>query len=529
MSLHRVVGRGSWAILPALLAACEHGPDPAAAFAGVIPKPVSVVPGAGHFTLTDATVIVAPPASQAAVDVAHHLSESFGAATGFALPVGPDSTGNAIVLVPGGDSALGGEGYELTVTEQGVRIEAASPAGLFYGVETLRQLLPPAIERPDRQRARWRVASGVIRDYPRYRWRGAMLDVSRHFFSVDEVKRLIDLYAAYKLNVLQLHLSDDQGWRIEIVSWPRLAEVGGLTQVGGGQGGFYTKAQYRDLVEYARQRFITVIPEIDLPGHTNAALVAYPELNCNGKVPVPYTGIETGFSSLCTRRPVVMRFVADVIRELAAITPGPYIHIGGDEADVTLPRDYVAFIDSVERIVRAQGKTMIGWEEIASAPIDSGTIVQHWRSADMAVTGASKGASIVMSPSVHVYLDMKYDSATVLGQNWAGYIDVDTAYVWDPVTSIPALGADDVLGIVSPLWTETVSTLDDAEYLLFPRLVAIAEVAWSPAGAREWNEFSRRLGRHDARMTAMGIDFYRSPRIPWQAAPSHTSPASPSP
>ena len=501
-----------------LLTGCERRPDPALAFAGLIPKPVSAVPAAGTFTITDATVIVAPPGQ--AGQVADQLAARLRIATGFTLPVVPEAAGNAIVFASGGDSALGAEGYELTVTEQGVRIEAPAAAGLFYGAQTLRQLLPPAIERPDRQRGRWRIAAGTIRDYPRYRWRGAMLDVSRHFFGADEVKRFIDLLAAYKMNVLQLHLSDDQGWRIEIASWPRLTEVGSLTSVGGGPGGFYTQAQYRELVEYAGARFIMVIPEIDLPGHTNAALVAYPELNCNGKVPVAYTGIATGFSSLCVRRPVTLRFVADVVREVAAITPGPYIHIGGDEAEATLPRDYEAFIDSVEGIVRAQGKTMIGWEEIASAPIDSGTIVQHWRSPDLAITGVSRGAAIVMSPSTRVYLDMKYDSATVTGQNWANYIEVDTAYAWDPVTRVAGLDAARVLGVVAPLWTETVSTMDQVEYLLFPRLIAVAEVAWSPADAREWGDFRVRLGRHDARMTAMGIDFYRSPRIPWQDAPS---------
>ena len=179
-----------------------------------------------------------------------------------------------------------------------------------------------------------------------------------------------------------------------------------------------------------------------------------------------------------------------------------------------MPKDYAAFIDSVEGIVRAQDRVMIGWEEIAQAPIDPGTIVQHWRSGDLALAGAAKGAHVLMSPSTRVYLDMKYDPATTLGQNWANYIDVDTAYVWDPLTRLPGLSGEQVLGIVAPLWTETVATWDDAEFLLFPRLPAIAEVAWSPADDREWDEFSRRLGRHGARMTAMGIHFYRSPRVP---------------
>jgi hexosaminidase len=172
---------------------------------------------------------------------------------------------------------------------------------------------------------------------------------------------------------------------------------------------------------------------------------------------------------------------------------------------------------------------MIGWEEIARAPIDSGTIVQHWRSGELAALGASKGARVLMSPSTRVYLDMKYDAATTLGQNWAGYIDVDSAYMWDPVAHTPPLDSMLVLGIIAPLWTETVGSMDEAEFLLFPRLAAIAEVAWSPAREREWGEFSRRLGRHGARMTAMGIDFYRSPRVPWTDASPDTQPASSSP
>ncbi len=492
----------SWVAAVVVLTGCERGPDPALAYAGIIPRPVSAVVSAGTFTLNNSRVA-------------------------FVLPVGADTTGSGVSFVLAPDSTLGAEGYQLTVTATGVQVKAPTPAGLFYGAQTLRQLLPVAAERA--QGGKGRVATGVIRDYPRYAWRGAMLDVARHFFSVDDVKQFIDQLATYKMNVLQLHLSDDQGWRIEIVSWPRLALVGGLTEVGGGEGGFYTQAQYREIVAYAAARFITVIPEVDLPGHTNAALVAYPELNCNGKDPVPYTGIEVGFSSLCTRRPVVLQFVRDVVRELAAMTPGGYIHIGGDEASSTLPRDYEAFIDSVQAIVRAQGKVMIGWEEIAQAPVDSGTIVQHWRSGGLAVLGAAKGARIIMSPSTRVYLDMKYDPATKLGQNWANYIDVDTAYAWDPVSRVPALSAEQVIGIVAPLWTETVATWDEAEFLLFPRLAAVAEVAWSPAPDREWEEFSQRLGGHGARMTAMGIHFYRSPRIPWQDASPNSQRASPLP
>ena len=208
-----------------------------------------------------------------------------------------------------------------------------------------------------------------IDDRPRFRWRGAHLDVSRHFFSVAEVKRYIDLISQYKVNVLHLHLSDDQGWRIAIDSWPRLTSVGGSTEVGGGPGGYYTKRDYRELVRYAAARYITVVPEIDTPGHTNAALASYAELNCDGIAPPLYTGIDVGFSSLCVDKEITYEFLDDVIRELAALTPGPYLHMGGDEAHSTEDADYVRFIERVQPIVAAHGKRLMGWEEIAQAPL----------------------------------------------------------------------------------------------------------------------------------------------------------------
>ena len=403
------------------------------------------------------------------------------------------------------DSALGGEGYELTVSEQGVRISAATRCGAVLRSADL-AATAAACSGAERRGGRWTLATGVIRDYPRYHWRGAMLDVARHFFSVDEVKRFIDLLAAYKMNVLQLHLSDDQGWRIEIASWPRLTSVGGTDgEVGGGEGGFYTQAQYREIVAYAAERFITVIPEIDLPGHTNAALVAYPELNCNGKEPVAYTGIEVGFSSLCTRKPVVMRFVLDVIRELAAMTPGRYIHIGGDEANSTMPRDYEAFVDSVEGIVRAQGKTMIGWEEIAQAPIDSGTIVQYWRSGDLAVLGGVEGRA-----DTHVAIDARVSRHEVRRRDGAG-AELGELHRGGYCLHVGSRHPHSPAGPGERCWASSRRSgpkrwppWSEAEFLLFPRLAAIAEVAWSPAGDREWGEFSPRLGRHGARMTRDG-------------------------
>jgi hexosaminidase len=410
---------------------------------------------------------------------------------------------------------LGEEGYELTITPERVSLAAYRPAGMFWGVQTIRQLLPPAVECSTAQAGPWEMAAGTIRDCPRFVWRGAMLDVARHFFGVADVKRYIDLIAGYKLNRLHLHLSDDQGWRLEIRSWPRLATHGGSTAVGGGPGGFYTQADYAEIVAYAQSRHIVVVPEIDMPGHTNAALASYAELNCDGVAPPLYTGIAVGFSSLCMGKEVTLSFVDDVVGEIAALTPGPYLHIGGDEAAAMGADDYVRFVERAQAIVRAHGKQMVGWEEIASAGLLTTSVAQHWHS-DLARRAAKQGAKVILSPASKTYLDMKYDAATPLGLEWAGHVDVADAYAWDPAALVDGLAESDVLGVEAPLWSETLRTIADIEFMAFPRLAGIAEIGWSPAAGRRWEEYALRLGSHGPRLAALGVNFYRSPAVPWQ-------------
>jgi hexosaminidase len=326
--------------------------------------------------------------------------------------------------------------------------------------------------------------------------------------------------ALYKLNRLHLHLSDDQGWRIAISSWPRLATHGGSTEVGGGKGGYYTQAQYSDIVRYAAARYVTVVPEIDMPGHVHAALSSYPRLACDGKPSPLYTGIDVGFSSLCIGKPVTYDFVSDVVGELARLTPGPWIHIGGDEAMATKPAEYVRFIGRVRAIVESKGKRMIGWEEVGRAKLDGSTLVQHWN-IDPAKTALSaravgQGAKVIMSPAEHTYLDMKYDPSTPIGLRWAGYTSVQDAYQWDPVRQVAGVRASDVLGVEAPLWGETVLSLRDAEYLAFPRLIGIAEIGWSPARGRSWGEYRLRLGAQAPLLNALGVNYYRAPEVPWR-------------
>lgn len=508
----------------------------------LIPKPVLVTASGGVFELTDESAIYYHENSPDLQQLAQYLANKLNSATGFNTKVTATAaeppSGNIYLSLNDNEIKLKDEGYQLTITEDLVKVTARKPAGIFYGIQTIRQLLPTNIEATSVTNGPWEISTGTIRDYPMYAWRGSMLDVARHFFSVDDVKRYIDLISTYKMNVLHLHLSDDQGWRIEIKSWPKLATHGGSTEVGGGQGGYYTQEQYKDIVNYAQERFVTIIPEIDLPGHINAALASYGELNGGTIVPLEgavkvdvsqkadlgkqsdlptalYTGTDVGWSTLRLEKEATFRFVNDVLRELAAITPGPYLHIGGDEAHVTKKEDYITFINKFKSIVESNGKKMVGWEEIAQADIDSTVVAQHWHSSKYAHLAAEKGSKIIMSPAKKSYLDMQYDSTTKLGLHWAGYIEVDSAYQWDPSTFISGVEREHILGIEAPLWTETVTNMDEIEYMVFPRLIGYAEIGWSPPSVRSWDEYKVRLGKHQERLKALQIDYYPSALVPW--------------
>lgn len=486
----------------------------------IIPTPSLIERTSGDFTITATTVIVAD--NDAAAHVANQLADWIGLAAGDPKPVvhvGTTPPAGAIVLALSASTAVGDEGYELTVTPDGVTIAAHTTAGLFYGVQTFRQLLPAFVEfeavRPDKALV-VKAPAGRVVDRPRFAWRGAMLDVARHFFPVDDVKRYIDLIALYKFNRLHLHLADDQGWRVEIASRPNLAARGAMTEVGAGAGGFYTKAQYREIVAYAAERFITVVPEIDMPGHTNAALASYAELNCDGKLRQPYTGVEVGFSAFCVDKPATYAFIDDIVREIAAMTPGPYFHVGGDEVKTLTPQQYVSFIERVQQIVHKHGKQMIGWDEISAAKLLPTSLVQHWRPEGSPAAAVRQGAKVIMSLANRAYLDMKYARDTAIGQDWAALISVEASYAWDPATLVKDVPAEALAGVEAPIWTETLATIRDVEYLAFPRMAAIADVAWAQPEGRDWNEFRARLGVHGARWTALGVNFYRAPEVPWR-------------
>lgn len=489
----------------------------------LVPVPASVrVDPAQAFTLDTTAAIGVVSGGAEAVRIAEGLARLIGTTAETTprvlLPGDAGAVSAAVVLSldPGLEPGLGLEGYRLRVSAEGARLEAAGHAGLFYATQTLRQLLPPDVEYTAARPRALAIPFAEIEDRPRFGWRGAMLDVSRHFFGVDAVKRYIDLVTLHKLNRLHLHLSDDQGWRIEIPGWPRLTEVGGSTQVGGGPGGFYTTEDYREIVAYAAERYVTVVPEIDMPGHTNAALASYAVLNCDDRAPPLYTGIRVGFSALCVERDTTYAFIDAVVGHLAAHTPGDWIHIGGDEVEELTDAEYAAFIERVQEIVHRHGKRMIGWGEIAAARLAPTTLVQHWRGTGEGLAGAQPG-QIILSPSRRVYLDIKYHAGTPIGLDWPGLTPLRLTYDWEPAALVPGLAPEAIAGLEAPLWAETLGTIHDIEFMAFPRLAAVAELAWSPAGTTDWSDFRRRLARMGLRWTALGVNFHRTPEVDWEA------------
>lgn len=520
---------------------------------GLVPLPATVTPQTGEgFTLApDARVVTAP----AFAGVAALLAERLRAATGYDVPVVEGAEGTAADIVLAEDAAIGGgaaEAYQLSATAAGIVAAANAPHGAFNAVQTIRQLFPAGLESPTEVRADWTTAAVVVEDAPRYSDRGIMLDVARSFLSVDEVKRVIDTIASYKLNVLHLHLADDQGWRIEItndgraagddIDYTRLTGISGGTAMTGqgyqgapGITGFYTQEDYQDIVAYASERFVQVVPEIDLPGHTNAALHAIPQLNTAGsshpatatEPTAPHNGTgAVGYSYLDPDSEVTFTFISHVLGQLAEMTPGENLHIGGDEAHSMVSRygqaKFNAFVARVMGIVHGLGKSVSGWNEISRtlSAIQAGDHVQYWAgsTADLP-PAAEKGAKIVASRGVSSYIDMKYNAKTPIGLTWAcsGICDIVQYYNWNPGTFVPGLTDAQIAGPEAPLWSETVRGGDQAEFMAFPRALAHAEIGWTPQAQRDVAGFTSRIGVIGARLTASGSNFYDTSQSTWFA------------
>ena len=420
------------------------------------------------------------------------------------------------------DLGLPAEGFALDTTGERPRIAAADDAGEFYARLALERLAADA-----RAAGEQRLPALRILDRPRFAWRGAALDVARHFLPVEDVLAYIDDLARLRINRLHLHLTDDQGWRIEIDSRPGLTGIGASTQVGGGGGGFYTKDDIRRILAHAEERHIVVVPEIDLPGHTNAALTAYPELALPGVVPTPYEGMEVGFSTLDPRNEESFRFAADVLGEVAELFPGPWLHIGGDECHATDEADYVAAVERIAAIAAAAGKTVVGWHEIGLAEaLPPGTIGQYWglttqpdERAERIRSIVSHGGAAILSPADVAYFDIRYTEDHPVGLIWPGKpTTLEDAYGWEPTDVVPGLGEADILGLEAPIFTETIADLDTLRSMAFPRMAAFAELAWSPrpeGGRRDVDGFRERLARLGRDWDARGVRYERVPGVPW--------------
>jgi hexosaminidase len=509
----------------------------------VIPQPQNVKVLPGEFELTAKTKITFGGGEAEAKLLAATLRKS----SGFKLPVLPVSTlpgKSEITLLLQSNllGELGAEGYELSVKENYAAITAPTPAGLFYGSQTLLQLLPPEIFSAEKQEGiAWKAPAVEISDSPRFVWRGFMLDVSRHFFTVTEVKQVLDLMALYKLNTFHWHLVDDQGWRIQIKKYPKLTSVGswrdgigfGLASnsataydTHGRYGGFYTQKQIREVVAYAAARHITVVPEIEMPGHSSAALAAYPQFGCPGvKFSVPLKGgVYTGV--YCAGNDATFGFISNVLAEVAPLFPGKYIHIGGDEVvksnwmhcaecQLRIKNEGLKgehelqsyFIGRVEKIVNAQGKSLIGWSEIREGGLAPSAALMDWIGGG--AESAASGHDVVMTPTKYCYFD-HYQSTNRAAEPKAigGYLPLEQVYQFEPVPEklAPEFHAH-VLGGQANLWTEYIPNLRQVEYMMFPRIGALAEVDWSPKETRDWESFKARTALNEKRLDALGINY----------------------
>lgn len=500
-----------------------HPESPRDRVATLIPAPVEVTATDAEFTLSPGTEIRHDPN---AASVGEFLADLLREPTGFDLPVVEGDGGADVIALSLTDGSADGrpEGYHLAVTDESVTIAASDPAGLFRGVQTLRQLLPPAVESDTAGDGPWNAAGCEVTDYPRFAYRGAHLDVARHFFPVDEVKRFLDRVVPYKVNHLHLHLTDNEGWRLRIDSWPELTERGAQTDIDGGEGGYYTKDDYREIVAYARERHVTVVPEIDVPAHVGAAVAAYPELGYGDETP------SIGDSAvLDPTSETTYEFVDDVVREVAELTPGPYLHVGTDEAEALSDAEYTAFVERAMPTVEAHGKTAVGWQEAGGAGAPESAILQYWKRENVGPekhnqknAGQTLDLSaydLILSPRTHAYLNFRYDEETPPDgpETWGRRItSVETSYGWDPGTHVEGVDESSVLGTETALWSEKLATMDDVDFMAFPRLPGVAERGWSPADATAWPEYRERLAAHAPRWDQREIEYYESPEVPWR-------------
>ena len=539
---------GITTIVP-LSGAYGQRPGDAGRAGDVIPRPVSATAAAGRFTLTASTVIWSDRPN---ADVARALARYLEPATGFALPIrtGSASSGSRIVFRrdPSLAQKLGSEGYRLEVRPGRVVITAPTSAGAFYAVQTLRQLLPPEnFREAPVEGVAWSIPSVTIEDHPRFAWRGMHLDVSRHFMPKEFVKKYIDLLALHKMNTFHWHLTDDQGWRVEIKKYPLLTQVGGWrkeTLIGRPNrdtlanvfdkkphGGFYTQDDIREIVAYAKARFINVVPEIEMPGHSQAAIAAYRTLGNRGDSMAVWTA--WGVSPhILSPTDSTIAFIKDVLTEVMRLFPGKFIHVGGDEA---IKPEWIAsplaqsrirelglkdehelqswFIRQMDAFLTSHGRRLVGWDEILEGGLAPNAVVMSWRGTAGGLAAARAEHDVVMAPNSHTYFD-HYQSADQSREPLAigGFLPIDTVYSYEPVPAeLEPRFAKHILGAQGQVWTEYIEGPKNVEYMAYPRVAALAEVVWTPRERKDFADFMTRLDTHLRRLDALDVS-YRKPR-----------------
>jgi hexosaminidase len=513
----------------------------------VIPKPVTMTRTAagGAFVLTPGTAIIT---DRSTYDIGIQLADWLQPATGYRLAVvGAAGSGGKVIALRLDPTLarLGDEGYRLTVTRSRISIRAYRPAGAFYAVQTLRQLLPPQIFRAARvDSVTWSVPGVEIEDMPRFQWRGAHLDVSRSFMPKEFVKKYIDLLALHKLNRFHWHLTDDQGWRIEIKKYPRLTSIGAWRRQtlvgiqrsyadttqwvfdGRPHGGFYTQDDIREVVAYAKARFITVVPEIEMPGHAQAAIAAYPELGNTGQQLEVLTRFGVN-PNIFNAEDATIRFLQDVLTEVIALFPGKYIHIGGDEAikdqwqaspriqarirELGVKDEHELqswFIHQMDTFLTARGRSLIGWDEILEGGLAPNATVMSWRGMEGGIAAALAGHDVVMTPTSNTYFDYYQSRDTTEPPAIGGFLPLDTVYAFEPVpAALTPEQAAHILGTQGQIWTEYQRNPKNVEYMVFPRLLALAEVAWTPRDLKNFADFKARLAKHAARLDVLDVNY----------------------
>jgi hexosaminidase len=516
----------------------------------VVPLPQSATLTTGSFTVTAQTAVVVEPDDEGVAGAARYLADRLSAAAGAALPItrGASAPGvGGFVFRKAGDAALGNEAYRLRVAPDGAVLEAVSPTGFFYGVQTVLQLLPAEVFSGKAAAVPLTLPCVEIQDAPRLPWRGMMLDCSRHFFPKGFVLKYIDFLAMHKMNTFHWHLTDDQGWRIEIKKYPRLTEVGAwrvdredapwnarppqTAEEKATYGGFYTQDDIREVVAYAKSRFITVVPEVEMPGHCLSAVASYPQYSCKGgPFTVPPGGVWPILDVYCPGNEGTFKFLENILSEVCDLFPGDYIHIGGDEVDkatwkacpkcqARIKKEGLKdeeelqsyFVKRIEKFLNSKGKKLIGWDEILQGGLAPNAAVMSWRGTEGGIAAARAGHDVVMSPTTHCYFDYYQGDPASEPPGIGGYLPLSRVYSFNPTPAeLTPEEAAHIIGAQANLWTEYVPTTEHAEYMTFPRIAAIAEVGWTAQDRRDWTDFTYRMQKQYARYRQAGIHYAES-------------------